>query len=161
MSNRQAVYAGTFDPLTNGHLDIITRSSSLFDNLTIAVSEQGRETLFNVEDRVSMISQVIQSNSLSNCRVVSFKGLLVDAMQEMDISIAVRGVRSAAELYDEQQMALMNSILNCDIESIILFAKPELSMISASMVREVARCGGELSNFVPSSVQKLLHSKFA
>lgn len=161
MESRSAIYAGTFDPVTNGHLDIISRGAKLFDNITIAVSEEGRSTLFDFEDRVTMMTEAIATSSIPNCKVVSFKGLLVDAMKERQTTIAIRGVRSAAELYDEQQMALMNSILDSNVESVILFAKPSLSMISASLVREVARCGGKLSDFVPVCVEKKLRSKFA
>ncbi len=161
MGNRSAIYAGTFDPVTNGHLDIISRCARLFDSITIAVSEEGRNTLFDFEDRVAMITEAIAAHSIPNCKVVSFNGLLVDTMKEIQTTIAIRGVRSAAELYDEQQMALMNSILDSDVESVILFAKPSLSMISASLVREVARCGGELSEFVPVCVEKKIRSKFA
>jgi len=161
MGNQSAIYAGTFDPVTNGHLDIISRAAKLFDNITIAVSEEGRSTLFDFEDRVAMITEAVAASSILNCEVVSFKGLLVDAMKEFRTTIAIRGVRSAVELYDEQQMALMNSILDSNVESVILFAKPTLSMISASLVREVARCGGELSEFVPVCVEKKLRSKFS
>ncbi|MBT3316492.1 pantetheine-phosphate adenylyltransferase [bacterium] len=161
MGNRSAIYAGTFDPVTNGHLDIISRGAKLFDDITIAVSEEGRSTLFDYEERIAMITEAVISSSIPNCKVVSFKGLLVDTMREYQATIAIRGVRSAAELYDEQQMALMNSILDSNVESVILFAKPSLSMISASLVREVARCGGELTEFVPVCVAKKLHSKFA
>lgn len=162
MSLRTAIYPGTFDPFTRGHLDILSRSLRVFDRVEVAVAAAGRSTLFSVEERVELARDAIAGAGFAErCPVSTFDGLLVDEMRRRGVPIAVRGIRSIGDLDHEQQMAAMNRSLWTEYDMLILFSRPELVMVSGSLVRDVARCGGELSPYVPDSVAEALRRKFS
>ncbi len=161
MIERHALYPGTFDPFTRGHLDILDRALRIFDRVTIAVAEGGRDTLFTRAERVELASlAVAERPDPERCDVIGFSGLLVDEMRRLDTRVAVRGIRSIGDLDHEQQMASMNRSLWPDYDMIILFSRPELVMVSGSLVRDVARCGGDLSTYVTPPVADALRDRF-
>ncbi len=162
MSQQNAIYPGTFDPFTNGHLDILIRALRIFDRVEVAVAQGGRNTLFSVEERAELAGLAIADlPDPERCPVTTFSGLLVDEMRRRDTPTAIRGIRSIGDLDHEQQMAAMNRSLWPDYEMVILFSRPELVMISGSLVRDVARCGGDISPFVPASIAAALRDRFA
>ena len=161
MSQRKAIYPGTFDPFTYGHRDILTRALRIFDRVEVAVAQEGRNTLFPVEERVALAKIAIaELPDPERCPVTTFSGLLVDEMRLRETPTAIRGIRSIGDLDHEQQMAAMNRSLWPDYEMLILFARPELVMISGSLVRDVARCGGDISSFVSAPIAAALRARF-
>ncbi len=163
MSERNAIYPGTFDPITLGHLDILGRALRLFERVTVAVAEGGRNTLFDADERVALAREAVAAAmpDPARCPVVAFDGLLVEAMRRHGAVAAVRGIRSIGDLDHEQQMAAMNRSLAPEFEVIVLFSRPELVMVSGSLVRDVARCGGDLASYVPPHVAEALRRRFA
>ncbi len=156
----KAIYPGTFDPLTNGHLDIITRAAKIFDHLIIGVTTNIFKTpLFKIEERVAIVSEVIQD--LSNVSVCQFGGLLVDFAQECNAQVIVRGLREPNDFLSEYQMALMNKLQCAKIESVFLVSSSSYHFVSSSLIKEVAGLGGDISKLVPNCVQVLLSEKFA
>lgn len=155
---RKAIFAGSFDPITNGHLDIIERSSKLFDELQIGVLyNPNKKGLFNFEERVNLIES--STSHLDNIKVVSFEGLLVDYCKYNGIDTLVRGVRSGADIEYELQMAHMNRELNPDIETIILPTTTKYSFISSSLIKEVLAFDADIKNLVPKVVLEELKRK--
>jgi len=155
---KAAIYAGTFDPITLGHVDLVERAARLFDRLVIAVAVHSRKAvLFEVEERVAMVREV--SKMFSNVEVESFDGLLVKYAHEKGIHVVVRGIRAFSDFEFEFQMALTNRKLAPDIETIFLMPNEDYSYVSSSTVREVAQMGGDTGNFVAKSVQKALEIK--
>lgn len=151
----RAIYAGTFDPITVGHLDIIERASKLFSELEIGVGINANKTpMFNIDHRVLMLMDA--TKHLDNVKVINFKGLLVDTAKKRDIDVIVRGLRIFSDFESEFQMALTNRALNSEIETIFLTPKHEHGFISSSMVREVWSNGGDVSKFVPENVAKVM-----
>jgi len=162
MTSKHALLPGTFDPITNGHLDILERSLKLFERVTLGVAAGGRSTLFDHDTRLALAtSAVVGLDASERCRVVGFDGLLVDACREFEADVVVRGVRGPADLDHEQPMAAMNRLLDPAFEAVFLLARPELSMLSATIVRDVARCGGLLHDLVPGPVAVALRERFA
>ena len=163
MSNnklRRAVYAGSFDPPTKGHLDIICRASRLVDELVVAVVRNpNKRSLFTLAEREEMIKQSV--SSLPNVVTASFSGLLVVFMRERQADFIVRGLRSVADFETEFNMALINSSLAPGIETIFLACSPEHIFVSSSAVREIASLGGKVSHFVSEEVRQRLQEKFA
>lgn len=154
------LYPGTFDPLTRGHEDLIVRALRIVDELVIAVaSDTPKATLFDLEDRVGMIEEVMGSDA--RVRVSSFDGLTVDFARQIGARVILRGLRAVSDFEFEFQMALMNKHLAPEIE--ILFMAPDatFSFLSASLVREVARLGGDVSAFVSPAVSARLVARFA
>ena len=150
---RKAIFAGSFDPITNGHLDIICRASKLFDELQIGVLyNPNKKGLFSFDERVELIKSC--TNHLKNIKVVSFDGLLVNYCQEHGI-----GMRTGADIEYELQMAHMNRELNSNIETIMLPTKTEYSFISSSLIKEVLTVGGDVKNLVPKNVLDELERK--
>ncbi|MBQ3420794.1 MAG: pantetheine-phosphate adenylyltransferase [Romboutsia sp.] len=155
---RKAIFAGSFDPITNGHLDIIERASKIFDELQIGVLyNPNKKGLFNFEERVNLIESC--TSHLNNIKVVSFEGLLVDYCKENGIDTLVRGIRSSADVEYELQMAHMNKELNSDIETIILPTSTKYSFVSSSLVKELVSFNADIKNLVPSVVLEALKKK--
>ena len=156
---RRCVCPGSFDPVTNGHLDVIGRASRLYDEVTVAVlvntSKQG---LFPVEERIDMLREV--TASLGNIVVDSFHGLLVDHCRERDIPVVVKGLRAVSDFDYELQMAQMNSSL-VDVETVFVPTSPEYSFLASSLVKEVAMFGGDVSRLVPPDVLTRLTERLA
>lgn len=155
---RKAIFAGSFDPITNGHLDIICRASNLFDELQIGVLyNPNKKGLFNFDERVELIKSC--TSHLTNIKIVSFDGLLVNYCQDNGIDTLIRGVRTGADIEYELQMAHMNRELNPNIETIILPTKPEYSFISSSLVKEVLTFGGDIKSLVPEVILYKVRNK--
>ena len=155
-----AVFPGSFDPLTNGHMDIITRSLKIFDRIIVAVlSNPDKATLFSIEERESMIKNCFNAHS-EKITVSSFSGLLVDFVRSVRAGVIIRGLRAISDYDYEAQMALVNRNLCEDIETFFLITSEENAYISSSIVRQVAAFGGDVSNFVPASVVSALQIKY-
>jgi len=155
---RKAMFAGSFDPITNGHLDIIYRSSKIFDELQIGVLyNPNKKGMFNFEERVHLIKEC--TSHLNNIKVVSFDGLLVNYCEENGVDTLVRGVRSGADVEYELQMAHMNKELNPNIETIILPTATKYSFISSSLIKEVLNFDADIKNLVPKVVLEELKRK--
>jgi pantetheine-phosphate adenylyltransferase len=155
-----AIYPGSFDPITNGHLDLISRASRMVDLLVVAVlRNQSKHPLFSVDERREMIHEA--TGGFSNVEVTSFEGLLVDFAASRGASMILRGIRAVSDYELEWQMALMNRRLRPEIETVFLTAGEEFSFISSNLVKEVASLGGSVTGIVPLSVEARLQRKFA
>jgi len=158
MSERVALYAGSFDPLTNGHLDILSRARRLADRVIVAILQNdAKKPLFTVEERVEMIREIVGEDAATP--VSAFSGLLVDFARESGATLLVRGLRAVSDYEYELQMALMNRRLAPEVETVFLMAKEEYSYVSSRLVKEVARLSGDLSGLVPDSVRKRLAAR--
>ena len=147
---KKAVCPGSFDPITNGHLDVIERASGLFDEVVIAVLVNNSKTgLFTIEERIEMITESVQH--LKNVKVDTWSGLLVDYCRAHNIAAIVKGLRAVSDFDYELQMAQMNLQLK-GVDTLLMATKPAYSFLSSSLVREIARYGGDVSNLVPSRV---------
>jgi len=156
---RLAIYPGSFDPITYGHLDIIERAATLFDRLIVAVSmNPGKKPLFTVEERMQMLSEA--TRPFNNVTTDSFKGLTVNFACEKKAKAIIRGLRAISDFENEFMMALTNKKLQPAVETIFLMTRAEYSFISSSSVKEVASFGGCVSDLVPPLVQKRLRNKF-
>ena len=156
---KRAIYPGSFDPVTNGHVDIILRSSKIVDRLIVGVlNNSAKKSLFSVEERVSMLKEL--TKDLPNVEVTSFDGLLVDYMREIDASIIVRGLRAVTDFEYELQIAQTNHIENTDIETIFLTTNLQYSYLSSTIVKEVASYGGDISKFVPEQFVDRIYEKY-
>ena len=156
-----AIYPGSFDPITNGHVDVARRSLRLADRVVIAVAHtatQIKESLFSVERRLKLIEEVFADEDRIEC--VPFEGLLVDLARELEAQFVIRGLRAVSDFEYEFQMAQMNRELWSEVETVFLTPDQNYSFLSASLVREVARLGGDVSRFVPESVRKELEAVF-
>lgn len=154
-----AIYPGSFDPVTNGHIDIIERASKISDKLYVAVlMNSSKSPLFSVENRVNMLMEV--TKHIENVEVVAFSGLLVDFAKQINAKIIIRGLRAITDFEYELQMAQTNHILNSEIDTCFLTSNLEYSYLSSSTVKEVASFGGDISNFVPDYVAKKVYEKF-
>jgi len=152
------IYPGTFDPLTNGHMDIIRRGLRLCDRLIIAVAVNLlKKPLFSVEERLEMISD--SCKDLGNIEAVSFNGLLVDYCKENGVNFIIRGVRDSADFGYERSMALMNRRLPGALETVFMVSDGESHFLSSSMIREIAFLGGDVTAFIPSNVLPFLNRK--
>lgn len=156
---KRAIYPGSFDPVTNGHVDIILRSSKIVDKLIVGVlNNSAKKLLFSVEERVSMLKEL--TKDLPNVEVTSFDGLLVDYMREIDASIIVRGLRAVTDFEYELQIAQTNHIENTDIETIFLTTNLQYSYLSSTIVKEFASYGGDISKFVPEQFVDRIYEKY-
>ena len=154
-SERVALYPGSFDPLTNGHLDILSRTRRLADRIVVAILENDAKTpLFSVAERLEMLREIVGDDSAVEIR--SFSGLLVEFARETGASLLVRGLRAISDYEYELQMALMNRRLEPAVETVFLMAKEEYSYVSSRLVKEVARLGGDVSGLVPEAVRRRL-----
>ena len=158
LSPRVAVYTGTFDPVHHGHLDVIRRCSRLFDRLIVGVGiNPDKATLFTTEERVDLIRAV--TGDLGNVEVRGFDGLAVQFVRASGARIMVRGLRTLSDMEYEFTMSLMNLHLDPEIETVFLMAKEEFSHVSSSLLRQIAKLGGDLSKFLPEPVRDALVKK--
>jgi pantetheine-phosphate adenylyltransferase len=156
---RTAVYPGSFDPITNGHLDVIQRASRLFDRVIVAVAiNESKTPLFTMRERKNLASLSVQH--LKNVEVDTFTGLLVDYVISKGGEAVIRGLRAVSDFEFEFQLALMNRKLNERVETIFMMPKESYTFISSRMIKEVARLGGDISTFVPAHVGAALNQKF-
>lgn len=157
---RRAIYPGSFDPITNGHLDVIQRAAKLFDEVIVAVaSNEQKRSLFPVDERVALIGAT--TAEFSNVRVARLDGLLVDFARTQGASAVVRGLRAVSDFEFEFQMALMNRKLEPEIETIFMMPAEKYTYLSSRIVKEIGRLGGNVDVFVPVSVAAALREKFA
>ena len=153
-----ALYPGSFDPITNGHLDLIQRSSALFDKLFVAILRNDeKQALFSVDERIEMLQEVVQP--FPNVEVGSFDGLLVEYAAHCGASVIIRGIRAVSDYEYELQMALMNRRLRPDIETVFLMASEAHSFLSSKLVKEVIRLGGKITGLVPPSIEGKLRKR--
>ena len=151
-----AIYPGSFDPITNGHLDLIKRASKLFDEVIIAITQNSNKSSFlSIDQRVDAVKKSI--TSLNNTRVLSFDSLLVDFAREHNAQIIIRGLRAVSDFEYEFQLSGMNKRLNPGIETLFMTPSEEFANISSSLVREIYTLGGDISAFVPDTVKIILH----
>ena len=154
----RAVYPGSFDPVTYGHLDIIRRSRSLADELIVGVlNNKAKTPLFSVEERVKMLEEM--TKNMPGVKVVPFEGLLIDFAKEMSAGIVVRGLRAVTDFEYELQMAQTNNKLSPELETVFLTTSLKYSYLSSTIVKEVAAFGGHISQFVPGIVADLIEEK--
>jgi pantetheine-phosphate adenylyltransferase len=154
-----AIYPGSFDPITNGHLDLIVRGCCLFDKLIVAIlRNETKQPLFSVEERIEMLGEVV--NCYPNVAVDSFEGLLVDYAAQNGATVLLRGIRAISDYEYELQMALMNRRLRPDIETVFMMASEAHSFISSRLVKEVFGLGGNIGGLVPPSVEVRLRKRF-
>ena len=155
-----ALYPGTFDPPTNGHIDLIQRGAKLFDHLTVAIlSNLVKDPLFTVEERVEMLKEV--TNSLENVSIATFHGLMVEFARQQGASAVLRGIRAISDYEYEFQMALMNRRLAPEIETVFLQPAGRYSFVSSRMLKEVFSFGGDVSGLVPPNVLKRLRGRMS
>lgn len=153
-----ALYPGSFDPITNGHLDLIQRGSALFDKLFVAILRNDeKQALFSVDERIEMLTEVVQV--FPNVEVGSFDGLLVEYAAHCGASVIIRGIRAVSDYEYELQMALMNRRLRPDIETVFLMASEAHSFLSSKLVKEVIRLGGKVTGLVPPSIEVKLRKR--
>jgi pantetheine-phosphate adenylyltransferase len=156
---RTAIYPGSFDPVTNGHLDVMERAVKLFDRVIVAVAKnEEKQPLFRLEERVEMVRHAIRH--LPNAEVDSFNCLLVDYVERRGALAIIRGLRAVSDFEFEFQLALMNRKLNERVETIFMMPRDTYTFLSSRMVKEIARLGGDVSPFVPAHVEALLIGKF-
>lgn len=156
--NEKAIYAGTFDPMTLGHLDVLERAARIFPELIVAVAGvTGKNTQFTQEERVELVRASLAD--LPNVQVVPFDGLLVNFVREQQVGVIIRGLRAFSDFEYEFQMALTNRRLAPDIETLFLMPKQDFSFLSSTNIRQVAALGGDVSEFVPPAVEAALKAK--
>src|SRR2546430_5467310 len=156
---RRAIYPGSFDPVTNGHLDVIERARKLFDEVIVAVAHNDeKQPLFSLEERLDLLRET--AGRIPNVRIAEFEGLLVDFAKAQNAGAVIRGLRAVSDFEFEFQMALMNRKLDAAVETIFLMPKEEYTYLSSRIVKEIARLRGEWSRFVPACVAKVLNRQF-
>ena len=157
---RRAIYPGSFDPITNGHLDVVERAVKLFDEIIVAVADNAEKSpLFSLEERLEMLRSSL--SKFPTVRVGQFEGLLVDFAQAEGAAAILRGLRAISDFEFEFQLALMNRKLKGTVETIFLMPKEDYTYLSSRLVKEIARLGGDVSAFVPAAVAKALAQKMA
>ena len=155
---RRAIYPGSFDPVTNGHLDVIDRARKLFDEVIVAVAHNDlKQPLFTLDERMKLLQSTI--GRMKNVEIAPLDGLLVDFAMARKATAVVRGLRAVSDFEFEFQMALMNRKLEARVETIFLMPKEEYTYLSSRIVKEIARLGGDVSSFVPAHVQTALTKK--
>ena len=155
----RAVYPGSFDPVTNGHLDVIERASRLYDEVIVAIAHnEVKAGLFSFEERVALLKEAVEHHP--NVHVTQFEGLLVQYAAEVQARVIIRGLRAVSDFEYEFQMALMNRKLAGDVETMFLMPKEEYSYVSSRLVKEIARLGGDIGAFVPDCIARALREKY-
>jgi pantetheine-phosphate adenylyltransferase len=155
-----AVYPGTFDPITSGHIDIIERGASLFDYVVVAIADNpAKHPLFNLSERIALAQACL--SHIDNVRVQGFSGLLVDLVHDVQAQVILRGLRAVSDFEYEFQLASMNRRLDARVETVFLTPSEQYAFISSSLVREIARLGGPVAEFVPNVVADALKARFA
>ncbi|KPJ74233.1 phosphopantetheine adenylyltransferase [candidate division TA06 bacterium DG_78] len=154
---KKALYAGTFDPITYGHIDVITRATKIFDKVYIGISAEPKNTLFSQKERIELINAVLGDND--KIEVLGFSSLLVDIAQEIGATTIIRGMRAVSDFDYELQLTLMNRKLSPAIETIFLMPSEQYIFISSSLVKEIASLGGNVAHLVPDTVAKALKKK--
>lgn len=155
-----AIYPGTFDPLTNGHTDLIQRAAKMFDTVLVAVANNpSKKPCFNLDERVELANTIL--NHLDNVKVIGFSGLLADLAREHNAHVLIRGIRAVSDFDYEFQLANMNRRLNPDLESVFLTPAEKNSFISSTLVKEVARHNGDVSEFVHPVINEALKKRLA
>src|SRR6202048_435587 len=156
---KRAIYPGSFDPVTNGHLDVVERGRTLFDEVIVAVTHNDdKQPLFSLNERVELLQQTV--GKIDNVRIAQFDGLLVEFAIQQKANAVIRGLRAVSDFEFEFQMALMNRKLEGSVETIFLMPKEESKYLSSRLVKEIARLGGDVSSFVPPAVATALAKKF-
>lgn len=156
---RRALYPGTFDPMTNGHLDLVRRSSQIFDEVIVGVSENPNKTkLFDLDERIEIANQI--TADFANVTVKGFNGLLIDFLADQECRIVLRGLRALSDFEFEFHLASANKRLNPDIETIFMTPDEQNHFISSSLVKEISKYGGDISSFVPPYVRECLLKKY-
>jgi pantetheine-phosphate adenylyltransferase len=159
-SNRIAVYPGTFDPITNGHTDLVSRAARVFEKIVIAIAENPqKKPLFSLEERIQLAEHEV--SGLGNVEVVGFSNLLVEFVQQIGASVIIRGLRAVSDFEYEFQLASMNRHIAPDVETLFLTPDEDYSFISSSLVKEVARLHGDVSEFVCPEVQAAMQKRFS
>tara|TARA_B100000029_G_scaffold449221_1_gene472251 strand:+ start:223 stop:696 length:474 start_codon:yes stop_codon:yes gene_type:complete len=154
-----AIYPGSFDPITNGHIDIAKRATKLFDKLIVAVAEKkSQKTLLDIDERIFLVKDVFSDSD--NIEVISFDGLITDLAKTKSVNLIIRGLRTISDFDYEFKMTAMNKKLNEDLETVFLTPTENFNFISSSLVREIAELGGDVSPFVPEPVKLILQKKF-
>jgi pantetheine-phosphate adenylyltransferase len=157
---RTVIYPGSFDPLTNGHLDIVKRAARLFDSVIVTVAHNAeKKPLFTLDERLSLVRESVQS--FPNVQVDSFSGLLVDYVEKQGGQAIIRGLRAISDFEFEFQLALMNRKLNERVETIFMMPKETYTFLSSRIIKEIARLGGDVKAFVPPHVETALKAKLA
>lgn len=157
---KRVIYPGTFDPITNGHIDIIQRASRLFDEVTIAVAEStGKKTFFTATERLKMVQTTLKQLKIK-AKATVFDGLLVDYVRKQKVRAIVRGLRAVSDFEFEFQMALMNRKIDEEMETLFLMPKDTYAYLSSSIIKEIARLGGSVKPFVPKHVEMALKARF-
>lgn len=156
---RTVIYPGSFDPVTNGHLDVARRAARIFDRLVIAVAcNSEKNPLFTFEERQALLNETCQD--IPNKEIVMFNGLLVDAVPRFHACAVIRGIRAVSDFEYEFQMALMNRELSANCETLFMMPSPEYSYVSSRLIKEIAMCGGDISMFVPPPVANAIYRKY-
>ena len=162
MNTRRAIYPGSFDPVTNGHLDIIERGSKLFDEIIVAVLHNAdKNAMFSVAERQAMLGEVLPEINAGNCRISvdSFEGLLVEYASRKEANAIVRGIRAISDYEYELQMALMNRRLAPNLETVFLMSAEEYSYVSSRLVKQIFALGAKVEGLVPASVERKMSEK--
>ncbi|HEX4638274.1 MAG TPA: pantetheine-phosphate adenylyltransferase [Chthoniobacterales bacterium] len=156
---KRAIYPGSFDPITNGHIDVVERARKLFDEVIVAVAQNDeKQALFSLEERLDLLGQTV--GKIDNVRVANFEGLLIEFAVREQACAVIRGLRAVSDFEFEFQMALMNRKLKDSVETIFLMPKEEYTYLSSRLVKEIARLGGDVTKFVPAMVVAALGKKF-
>ncbi|MBI2900081.1 MAG: pantetheine-phosphate adenylyltransferase [Planctomycetes bacterium] len=155
-----AVYPGSFDPVTNGHLDVIRRGTRIFGRLIVAVADNpAKQSLFTKEERVTLIREV--TKGIKNVEVDTFDGLVVDYVRKQKAQVILRGIRTISDFEYEYQMAMTNRTFCSDVETVFVMTHEEFSFVSSRLIKEAAQLGGDVGAFVPKEVEKALKKKLA
>lgn len=157
---KAAIYPGSFDPVTFGHIDMMERSAKIVDELVVAVLiNSAKKPLFSVKERVSMLEEI--AGHIPNIRITSFHGLLIDYAREVDASIIIRGLRAVTDFEYELQIAQTNRIVNSEVDTLFLTTSLEYAYLSSTIVKEVASYGGDISHFVPEQLIDRIYAKYS